>query len=293
MEDALSGVKFTEEATSRFVIVGGLRIHYNEAGSGTPLIFVHGGGPGASGWSNFHQNLQDLARSFRCILVDLPLFGKSDKPAEINGSRMGYFASFLRDFMDALLLDRVSLIGNSIGGGTCAKFAIEYPQRLDQLVIMGGGGTVRLDPSKPELLGDGIVALMQYLQDPSREVAEKMLRLFVYDNDNIDLDALHARVSLAIRPDIVAAQRALFADPNAIDDLSPMLPKIAAKTLLLWGREDRFVPFSAGLRYFDGIPDCELRAFAHCGHWVMIEREREFNEMVREFIQSGAREPVG
>lgn len=277
-------MNYTEEQTSKFVNVGKLRIHYNEAGSGDPLVFVHGGGPGASGWNNFHQNLQELAKTFRCILVDLPLFGKSDKPTQIVGSRMAYFATFLRDFLDVLNLERVSLIGNSMGGATCAKFAIEYAERLDRMVIMGGGGTVRFDPSRPELLGEGIVAQMQFLADPSRSAAEKMLRLFVFDDDKLPIDTVRERVALAVQPAIVEAQRTLFGDPEGIEDLTEMLSKVTAKTLVLWGREDKFIPLAAGYTYLEMIPDCEMHAFPHCGHWVMIEREKEFNQMVHKFV---------
>ena len=277
-------MRYSEEQTSNYVDVGDLRIHYNEAGSGVPVVFVHGGGPGASGWSNFQQNLQVLAGDFRCILVDLPLFGKSDKPTSLSGSRMKYFADFLRDFLDALGTEQVNLVGNSIGGASCAKFAIEYPSRLNKLVIMGGGGTVTFDPARPETLGEGIVALVGFLADPTRAAAEKMLATFVHDFDKLPLDVVEARAELAVRPDIVAAQRTLFGDPSAIENLTDSLSRIEAKTLILWGREDKFIPLSGGMTYMQGIADCEMHVFANCGHWVMIEREQEFNRMVREFL---------
>jgi 2-hydroxy-6-oxonona-2,4-dienedioate hydrolase len=221
--------------------------------------------------------------------VDLPLFGKSDKPSSLSGSRMKYFADFLRGFLDALGIGRVNLVGNSIGGASCAKFAIENGDRLDRLVIMGGGGTVRFDPAKPESLGDGIVALVGFLGDPTRAAAEKMLSTFVYDYDKLPLDVVETRAELALQPEIVAAQRLLFGDPSGIEDLTDSLSEIEAKTLILWGREDRFIPLSGGMTYLQGIPDCEMHVFSHCGHWVMIEREAEFNRMVREFLGSSPR----
>lgn len=67
-------MSFTEEATSKFVDAGDLRIHYNEAGTGDPLLLIHGGGPGASGWSNYRRNVDALARDFRVLVIDLPGF---------------------------------------------------------------------------------------------------------------------------------------------------------------------------------------------------------------------------
>ncbi|HXG35962.1 MAG TPA: alpha/beta fold hydrolase, partial [Dehalococcoidia bacterium] len=91
----------TEEATSKFVQAGNIRVHYNEAGTGYPLICLHGGGPGASGWSNYRGNIEPLSQHFRVFLPDLPGFGKTDKPM-IEGGRFAFYAKTLRDFMDQL-----------------------------------------------------------------------------------------------------------------------------------------------------------------------------------------------
>ncbi len=275
---------YTEQETSKYTNAGDLRIHYNEAGDGLPLLYVHGGGPGATGWSNFSRSLQVMAPEYRCLLIDLPLFGKSDRPEQVNGSRMEYFAGVLRNFLDSLGIDRVTLVGNSLGGASCAKFAINYPEYVENLVIMGGGGTVSFDRSKPELLGDGIVALAKFLQEPTREAVEHLLSLFVYDFDGVPKNELEERISLALRPDMIAAQRTLFGDPDAIEDLTDQLSKITARTFLLWGREDRFIPLWAGLKYLEGIKNSEMHVFPRCGHWVMIEREREFNRLLKDFL---------
>ncbi|HLY67277.1 MAG TPA: alpha/beta hydrolase, partial [Chloroflexota bacterium] len=92
----------TEEATSHFIQAGDIRMHYNEAGSGEAVICIHGGGPGASGWSNYNRNIAALSQRFRVLLVDMPGFGKSDAVVIKGESRPEYNAKAFKNFLDAL-----------------------------------------------------------------------------------------------------------------------------------------------------------------------------------------------
>ena len=132
-----------------------IRLHYTEAGpgdgaAGTPVVLLHGGGPGASGLSNFGANLPVFAKRFRTIVVDQPGFGRSDKPP-VTGSYFTFAADALAELLTGLGIERVHLIGNSLGGGTAVRFALNYPGRAGRLVLMGPGGAPnsasRLTPS--------------------------------------------------------------------------------------------------------------------------------------------------
>jgi len=125
-----------EAATSRYVQAGGLRIHYNDVGSGYPIIMLHGAGPGASSWSNFKQNISVLAEHYRLLLFDMPQYGKSDKVV-IEGGRLTFISRVLADFMDKLDITKAHFIGNSMGGQVAIKLAIDRPERVDKLVVIG------------------------------------------------------------------------------------------------------------------------------------------------------------
>ena len=131
-------------ATSRFADATGMRLHYHEAGPAgepgdAPVVMLHGGGPGASAWSNFGRNLPVFAARFRTLLVDQPGFGRSDKPP-VTGHYFTFAAEALAGLLDELGIDRVHLVGNSLGGGTAARFALRFPERAGRLVLMGPGG---------------------------------------------------------------------------------------------------------------------------------------------------------
>src|SRR4029077_13049439 len=118
-----------------------MHLHYEEAGShkGTPVVMLHGGGPGASGMSNFKNNLPVFAEHFRTLVVDQPGYGKSDKP-EVQGNYFPFAAAALKDLLDELGIDQAHLVGNSLGGGTAVRFALDNPERAGRLVLMGPGG---------------------------------------------------------------------------------------------------------------------------------------------------------
>src|SRR5919199_857173 len=107
----------TKEQTDRFADVNGIRIHYNEAGSGPALICTHGGGPGANAWDNTRHSLEQLSQHFRCILMDV------------------FCAKLQRDFMDVLGIDKAHLYGSSAFSATSIRFGIDYPDRVGRIVI--------------------------------------------------------------------------------------------------------------------------------------------------------------
>ena len=136
----------TASDTSRFVEVGDLRIHLHDTGvltaaaeAAPPLVLLHGGGPGASGWSNFSQNVPGLAEHFRVLVVDQPGYGQSDKPIVTDGV-WTFNAKVLAGLFDELGIEKAHLVGNSLGGGTSLKTALDHPERVDRMVLMGPAG---------------------------------------------------------------------------------------------------------------------------------------------------------
>jgi 4,5:9,10-diseco-3-hydroxy-5,9,17-trioxoandrosta-1(10),2-diene-4-oate hydrolase len=118
----------------------GYELHYLEHGAGSPVVFVHGSGPGVSAYSNFFPNYREIAAAgFRSVLPDLVGFGWSSKPSGIDYT-LELFTSTLLEFLDQLQIGRCVLVGNSLGGAVSLKIAIDHPERVTRLVVMGPGG---------------------------------------------------------------------------------------------------------------------------------------------------------
>jgi 2-hydroxy-6-oxonona-2,4-dienedioate hydrolase len=282
---------YTEASTSRFVRVneGPLKdfnIHYNDAGNGEVVIMMHGSGAGASGWSNFHRNVEPFVNAgYRVLLIDSPGWSKSDPIVVSSGSRADLNAQAVKGVMDALGIDKAHLVGNSMGGVNAVAFALMYPERLAKMIIMGGGGT---GPSLfvPMPL-EGIKLLFNVYRNPSMESLQRMLDVFVYDTSALTPELIEGRFNnmMANKHHLENFVKSFDANPKQFPDHSLRLPEIKAPTLVTWGRDDRFVPLDAGLRLVWGLQDAELHVFSKCGHWAQWEHADKFNRLVIEFLR--------
>ena len=281
-------------ATSRLAEAGGLRLHYHEAGpgpsgDGVPLVLLHGGGPGASGWSNFGPNLPVLAARFRTLLPDLPGFGRSDKPA-VTGNYFTFAADALAGLLDAAGIERASLVGNSLGGGTAVRFALRHPDRAGRLVLMapGGLGLNVLSPDPTE--GVRRLAAFGAPPGPSREKLAAFLRTLVFDQRLITDELIDERYADADTPESLAAMASLgasFFDPATAEDgmLWREAHRLRQRVLLIWGREDRVNPLDGALVALKLIRRAQLHVFGGCGHWAQLEKFDEFNRLVIGFLE--------
>ena len=270
-----------EASTSRFVQAGGVRMHYNEVGTGTPVIMLHGTGPGASSWSNFSNNVDAFGARFRALLVDMPQYGKSDKVV-IEGGRLTYTANVLRDLMDALQIDRAHFVGNSMGGQAAIKLAIDAPERVDKLVVIGSN-PVSYSLFTPMPL-EGIKHIAGYYRGEGGPSLDKMRRLFqtiLFDQSFLDETALRERYEASIEPEVV---QLMMKPPPANQDLSAELHLIKSPTLVVWGADDRFGALDVGLLLTRRIPNSRMHIFNRCGHWAQVEHADEFNRLVIDFL---------
>ena len=270
----------TEESTSRYVQAGDIRLHYNEAGSGEAVVMIHGGGPGASGWSNFRTNIGAFSETYHTMLLDMPQYGKSD-PVVIDGDATRYNAVAIKAMFDELGIDKAHFIGNSFGGATSLRFAIEYPERVGKLIVMGPAGS---GPSyfMPRPL-EGIKALNAWWDNPSREQMAKIVDLFVYDEKFKTDELIDMRHNAGLsRPQHIEARR--NSTNRITPDFTSELHKVQAKTLIIWGRDDRFSPLDFALNMLWRIPDAQVHVFPECGHWVQYEKSDEFNRLIMDFI---------
>jgi 2-hydroxy-6-oxonona-2,4-dienedioate hydrolase len=283
------GTPLSEAATSKFVRIQDgeldLNIHYNDCGAGAEtVVMLHGSGPGASGWANFNRNIEPLvAAGYRVILMDCPGWSKSDSIV-CTGSRSDLNARVLKGLVDALDLDRVHILGNSMGGHSAVAFALANPERVGKLVLMGGG-TGGMSPFVP-MPTEGIKLLQGLYREPTIDNLKKMMNIFVYDPSDLTEELFQARLDnmLARRDHLENFVKSLDANPKQFPDFSPRLAEIKAPTLVIWGRNDRFVPMDTGLRLIAGIPNSQLHVFNGCGHWAQWEHADKFNRMVLDFL---------
>ena len=295
--------------TGRFVsIENGLRLHFHEAGpviedaasledaaaagpGAIPVVLLHGGGPGATAWSNFGRNFLVFSRFRRTLAVDQPGFGRSDKPAE-HGQYFSFSAEALAGLLDALEIARVHLIGNSLGGGTAVRFALQYPDRVGRLVLMAPGGlSLNLTSADPT---EGVIRLGRFAAKPgpSREKLAEFLRTLVYDRRLITDELIEERYAAAAEPEslrAMAAMGASFYRPESIEEgmLWREAHRLRHATLLIWGREDRVNPLDGALVPLKLLHNSQLHVFGRCGHWVQLEKFDEFNRLALDFLSAG------
>jgi 2-hydroxy-6-oxonona-2,4-dienedioate hydrolase len=279
-----------EEQSSRFARIHDgereLRVHYNDLGAGDEVVLMlHGSGPGATGWANFNRNIAPLVDAgYRVIMLDCPGWGKSD-PVVCTGSRSELNARCVKGLLDVLGLERVHLLGNSMGGHSAVAFALNHPRLVGKLVLMGGGtgGPSQFVPMPTE----GIKLLQGLYREPTIENLRRMMSVFVYDASSLTEELFEARLAnmLTRREHLENFVKSLAANPRQFTDYGPRLGEIQAPTLVIWGRDDRFVPLDVGLRLVWGLANAELHVFNRCGHWAQWEHADRFNRMTLDFLR--------
>jgi len=278
----------TYESTLRELATDQGVLRYHEAGDGPPLLMLHGSGPGVTGWRNYRGNLARFAEHFRCLVLEFPGFGVSDPTDE---HPMVAAAGSVTRFLDGLGLQKVDVIGNSMGGIVGTQFAIANPDRVGRLVTIGGMGTNIFSPGP----GEGIKLLMEFTDDPSREKLIRWLHSMVYDRSLVTEEMIEERWQQATDPETLASARRMYgskamaarAKAMAAADQPPywaMLHKLKAKTLITWGRDDRVSPVDMALLPMRSIRDVEVHIFPNCGHWVMIEQKEAWESTVLAFL---------
>jgi 2-hydroxymuconate-semialdehyde hydrolase len=264
----------------RSLQAGAILTNYHDQGSGRPVVLIHGSGPGVSAWANWRLNIGPLAEHFRVLAPDMAGFGFSERVPGITYDKALWVQQLL-DFLDALGLDNVDLVGNSFGGGLALAFAIAHPSRVGKLVLMGSAGTKF--PLTP-----GLDAVWGY--QPSFESMRALLDIFAFNRALVNDELAELRYQASIRPGFQESFSAMFPPPrqNGVDALASDETAIAAlphRALIVHGREDRVIPPAASRQLFELIPQAELHMFGQCGHWTQIEHTARFNQLVIDFLK--------
>jgi 4,5:9,10-diseco-3-hydroxy-5,9,17-trioxoandrosta-1(10),2-diene-4-oate hydrolase len=258
----------------------GLRVHYQEEGTGPAVVWFHGSGPGASGWSNFRRNYPVVAKAgFRSLVPDTLGFGYSSKPDVDYG--MDFVVGAVKRFFDKVGIEKAALIGNSHGGAVAIKFALDNPDRVSRLVLMAPGG---LEEREAYMKMEGIRVMMKAFFKPegiTRESLRTVFGLQLHDPAQVTDEIIEERYQIAVnQPKRVMASL-------QVPHLAPELPKLTMPVLGFWGTTDRFCPSTGAMRIAEGCPDARVMVLSRCGHWVMVEHAELFNRMCVEFLKEG------
>ena len=263
----------------------GIKTNYLEAGSGDPVVLVHGSGPGVTSYANWRLVLPELGKDFRCVAPDMVGFGFSERPAGVEYG-VQTWADQVVGLMDTLGLSKAHLIGNSFGGAIALRVAVQHPERVDKMVLMGSMGV-------PFQITEGLEAVWGYT--PLFENMRKVLDYFAYSRELVNDELAEVRYQGSIQPGFQESFAAMFpadesgsrqrwVDAKVIPD--DQLRALRHRVLVVHGREDQVIPLETSIKLEQVLDNADLVVFSHCGHWSMIERNADFNRIVRDFLRS-------
>ena len=268
-----------KQATYR--VAGDYDIHVAEAGSGPAVVFLHGSGPGASGASNFRQNIDAFVDAgFRVILPDLIGYGASSKPEGIDYT-LQLFTDTVYDALRQHGVERAALVGNSLGGGIALQLTLDHPEFTSSLVLMAAGCVAERESY---FVMPGIAKMVSSFGGPDFNLAEqkRLVSNLVHPDfaPNIPDELIEERFAVArTQPkDVLVRMRT--------PDLSPRLGEITQPIFVLWGLNDEFCPEAHARLFLDKCADVRAITFARTGHWVQVERAAEFNRYGIDFLNT-------
>jgi 4,5:9,10-diseco-3-hydroxy-5,9,17-trioxoandrosta-1(10),2-diene-4-oate hydrolase len=258
---------------------GGLRIHYHEGGKGEAVVFLHGSGPGASGYSNFKGNYPVFAEAgYRAIVPDLLGFGLSSKPD--TNYVLDFFVDSIHRLLTKLRIDRCTLLGNSLGGAIALKYALDHPTVVGRLILMAPGGIEELPVY---LQMEGIKRMIEvFTAGPmDTESMRRLLTLQLYDASHITAELLAERVG------VCAMQPRTVLSTMRVPNMTERLAEIRCPVLGFWGSNDRFNPVGGAMKIVERAAQARFTILNRCGHWVMVEHRDFFNRACVDFLRNG------
>lgn len=266
--------------TIRHVQVGEWSTRVLEAGTGEPVVLMHGTGGHLEA---FTRNIRALAERFRVVLYDFPGHGwstLSTRDLEIHD-----YVDHLVGLLDALGLERVHLSGESLGGWVAVKFAARHPERVGRMVLNTPGGTM----ATPEVM-ERIRSLSQAAaDDPSPERIRARLEWLMASPSSVTDELVDIRRGVYGRPGFARSMRHILClqDPevrrrNLITDAE--LAAVAAPTMVVWTSNDPSGPAGAGIDMAERIADGRFQLIEDAGHWPQWEQQERFDRIVLDFL---------
>jgi pimeloyl-ACP methyl ester carboxylesterase len=274
---ALAATAYAQDATTKQVEIFGQKIYYLEAGSGPEVILLHGLG-GDNG--NWRMTLPALASNFHVYAPDQIGFGQSDKP--LINYRVATLVDFLNAFYKKLGITKATLVGNSLGGWVAMNFALQYPDKVNRLVLVDSAGysfkrTGGVAPAREVLLG----------LNPSSLAGTKQLMAIVFHNKAFSSDAVAEQVFTEHLRKNDGYTINSFVDSilRGEDFVDGKLGALKAPTLIVWGRDDMLVPLASGKALAEDIAGSQTVVLDDCGHVPQMECAGPFNDSLLKYLR--------
>jgi 2-hydroxymuconate-semialdehyde hydrolase len=272
-------LKTTNPEIGARVRTGAFDTNVHDIGSGSPVLFIHGSGPGVSAWANWRLAIPKLSQRRRVVAPDMLGFGYTDRPAGATYSMDAWVGQAI-DLLDALDIESADCVGNSFGGALALALAIRHPARVRRLVLMGSVGV-------PFPITPGLDAVWGY--QPSYDNMRHLMDLFAWDRGLVNDELAEMRYQASIRPGFQESFAAMFPAPrqrwvDALASSEAAIRGLPHETLVIHGREDQVIPLANSLTLAQWIPNAQLHVFGHCGHWTQIEHADRFARLVGDFL---------
>ena len=282
---------------ARWVMAGHTKTRYIDVGGETPvLVALHGGGAGSGGQAGMGRLAERLQAHMRVIAPDqVGGFGWTDPNAPTPHGQANR-VTHLEDFVDALCVDKMHLVGNSQGAWVAARYAVAHPERVASMTLIGSG-TLGKSMGLPFPMSAGMAALLGF--DGSREAMRKMMLALVTDPANITEELIDERLASATRPGAVesmqrfaAGNKYLENDPSMVGvfSLRESLPAVTKviPTTVIWGEADSFVLPEMGRKLETLLPDARFFYIPGAGHQTQTDAPDEVARLVRETMARAA-----
>jgi pimeloyl-ACP methyl ester carboxylesterase len=266
---------------AQFVTVSDQRLRYVRTGSGPAVVLIHGFASSLYTWKDI---LPRLAPGHEVFALDLPGFGGSDQPP---GLTFGDLPRAVVGLMDSLEVESAALVGNSMGGATAAVVAARHPERVSALVLVDSAGLQRDESEHPgvvRLVRSSLGPLVAHL--PARRLfVEGALRQVFADDTHVTDERVAEYVHPLLRPGAFPAIRSLLRSTAAHpSEVREALSEIRAPTLVIWGRDDAWIPVDHADHFVAAISGARRIVLERCGHMPQAERPDEVGRLIRDFL---------
>jgi pimeloyl-ACP methyl ester carboxylesterase len=276
-----STIEIPDDVAGKFVQINSNKIRYIDAGSGVPLVFIHGFGSSIFSW---RKNLDPISKHHRVCAPDLPGFGYSDKPLDADYTIDAY-ADFIIQFMDKLQIKKAVLVGHSLGGGIALLASLKYPSRVRALILLD----TEAYPIKPPLMLT--VAKMPGIRSfIHRAIGEWVIRISLkraYYDHTLITDRLvdeYYRPFLTENGKVIPIKVLQAMDFEKLKQLPRRYRRIRKKILIVWGQEDRISRIHLAHKLKKDLRNSRLMIIPASGHLVQEEKPEAVNRAIIGFI---------
>ncbi|RUL47388.1 alpha/beta fold hydrolase [Lysinibacillus antri] len=247
------------------------------------ILFLHGSGPGVTSIANWKPALEECGESFQCLAPDLYGFANSSHPEVPLKNRQAWMDEWVKQMiqlLDHLNLNKVHVVGNSLGCSIALELLLEYPERFDKVVLMGPGGTPNTKLSLE------LARAKSFYDNPSKKRLQQIMSWFVYDVEKMwsVIESLtDDRFENAMREEVRRSNNSIFSTA-AVPVPTVALNRIENEVLLVHGLNDKVCSIDSSYYLVEHLKNVQLHVFSQCGHWTQLEMKDQFNTLIQTFF---------